>query len=133
MTELTRPGTYRRPMSTWWWLRKRSYFWFAVREVSSLFTAWFVVFLLLLLYAVGSGQAAYLDFLAWARTPWVVGANVAALVFLCVHTATWFLLTPHAMVVRVGGRRLPAPGVVAGLYAVLAVASLFVLWLVSGA
>ena len=49
---MTRPGTepltYRRPMSTWWWLRKRTYFVFVMRELSSIFIAWFVVFLLLL-------------------------------------------------------------------------------------
>jgi fumarate reductase subunit C len=133
MSGLSAPRVYRRPVSTWWWLRKRSYFVFALRELSSVFTAWSVLFLVLLLYAVGGGEAAYRGFLDWAGTPWVVVVNVVALAFLCLHTVTWFLLTPKAMVVRLGGRRLPARVVVTGQYAVLAAASVFVLWLVSGA
>ena len=66
------PLTYRRPISTWWWLRKRTYFVFVMRELSSIFVAWFVVFLLLLLRAVTLGAAAYDDFLDWAASPWVV-------------------------------------------------------------
>lgn len=131
MTDVARPRVYRRPMSRWWWLRRRSYFVFALRELSSVFTAWSVLFLMLLVHAVGRGEAAYRDFLGWAGTPWVVAVNVVALVFLAVHTVTWFWLTPRAMVVRLGGRRLPAWAVMAGQYVVLAVASALVLWVVS--
>ena len=65
-------GTYRQPVSTLWWLRKRTYFVFVMRELSSIFIAWFVVFLLLMLFAVGRGEAAYQDFLDWAASPVVV-------------------------------------------------------------
>ncbi len=58
--------TYRRPITTFWWTKRRSYFVFVMRELSSIFIAWFVVYLLLLLRAVGRGDAAYHDFLAWA-------------------------------------------------------------------
>ena len=58
--------TLRRPISTWWWLRKRTYFVFVMRELSSLFVAWYVLFLLLLVRAVDRGDAAYADFLDWA-------------------------------------------------------------------
>ena len=40
---------YRRPVSVWWWTRKRTYFVFVMRELSSIFVAWFVLFLLLFL------------------------------------------------------------------------------------
>ena len=58
MTDLS----YRRPISTWWWLRKRSYFIFVMRELSSVFVAWLVVYLLLFIRAVGRGPTAYDDF-----------------------------------------------------------------------
>jgi fumarate reductase subunit C len=122
---------YRRPMSTWWWLRKRSYFVFVMRELSSIFIAWFVVYLLLLLRAVGRGEAAYDDFLDWASAPWVVVLNVVALVFVVLHVVTWFNLTPQAMAVQVRGRPVPATVIIASQYAGLAVVSLFVLWLVT--
>ena len=47
---MTETRTYRRPVSKWWWVGKRTYFVFVMRELSSIFIAWFVVFLLCLLY-----------------------------------------------------------------------------------
>ena len=61
--------TYRRPMPVLWWIRKRSYFMFVMRELSSIFIAWFVLYLLLFVRAVGRGEAAYDDFLDWAASP----------------------------------------------------------------
>jgi fumarate reductase subunit C len=128
MTELR---LYRRPVSTWWWTRKRTYFVFVMRELSSIFVAWFVVYLLLVVHAISSGEAAYLRFLDWASAPWVTLLNVVALVFVLLHTVTWFALTPQAMAVRVMGRTVPAWQIVAGQYAGLVVVSAFVLWLVA--
>ena len=128
MTELR---TYRRPVSTWWWVRKRSYFVFVMRELSSIFIAWFVAYLLVLVYAVGRGDAAYQGFLDWAGSPWVVALNVVAFVFIALHTVTWFSLTPQAMAPRVGNRPVPASAVIASLYVGLAVVSVFVFWLVT--
>ena len=127
-TELRR---YRPRVSTWWWTRKRSYFLFVMRELSSIFIAWFVVYLLLFLHAVGQGEAAYQRFLDWASAPWVVGLNVLALVFVLLHTVTWFSLTPQAMDVRLDGRKVPGFHIIAGQYTGLVVVSLFVLWLVT--
>ena len=45
-------------MSTYWWLEKRAYLLFILRELSSVFVAWFVVFLLLLVAAVSQGRRA---------------------------------------------------------------------------
>jgi fumarate reductase subunit C len=122
---------YRRPMSTWWWTRKRTYFVFVMRELSSIFIAWFVVYLLLLLRAIGRGEAAYGDFLDWASSPWVVVLNVVALLFVVLHVVTWFSLTPQAMAVHVRGRPVPASLIIASQYVGLAVVSAFVFWLVT--
>ena len=123
--------TYRWPMTTWWWVRKRTYFLFVMRELSSIFVAWFVVYLVLFVYAVGQGEAAYRRFLDWAASPWVTVLNVVALVFVLLHTVTWFNLTPQAMAVRVAGRRVPSFHIIAGQYTGLVVVSAFVLWLVT--
>jgi fumarate reductase subunit C len=122
---------YRRPVSTWWWTRKRSYFVFVMRELSSIFVAWFVAYLVLFVYAVGRGEAAYRSFLAWASSPWVTLLNVVALGFVLLHMVTWFNLTPQAMAVRVAGRRVPAWQIVVQQYVGLAVVSGFVFWLVT--
>jgi fumarate reductase subunit C len=122
---------YRRPVSTWWWTRKRTYFVFVMRELSSIFVAWFVVYLMLFVYAVGSGEAAYRSFLDWASSAWVTLLNVVALGFVLLHMVTWFNLTPQAMAVRVAGRRVPAWQIVVQQYVGLAVVSGFVFWLVT--
>ena len=122
---------YRRPVSTWWWLRKRSYFLFVMRELSSLFVGWFVLFLLVMITAVGRGRSSYATFLDLASSPVVVAINVVASGFLILHVITWFALTPQAMALRVGGRRVPGPLVIASQYVGLAVVSAVVVWLVT--
>ena len=114
-----------------WWTRKLSYFLFVMRELSSLFVAWLVLYLLLFVRAVGRGEEAYADFLGWATTPWLVALNVIAFAFLVLHTITWFSLTPQAMVLDVGGRRVPPAAIIGAQYAALAVVSAFVYWLVT--
>jgi fumarate reductase subunit C len=122
---------YRRPISVWWWTRKRTYFLFVMRELSSLFIAWLVAYLLLLIRAIGRGEAAYADFLDWASSPWLVALNVVTFAFVVLHTVTWFSLTPQAMVVSLRGRRVPAAAIIGAQYAGLAVVSAFVFWLVT--
>ena len=122
--------SYRRPVPVFWWLRKRTYFVFVMRELSSIFIAWLVLYLLRFVRAVGRGEAAYQDFLDDAASPWLVTLNVVAFVFIVLHTVTWFSLTPQAMVVQVRGRRVPGIAIIAGQYAALAVVTAAVAWLV---
>ena len=121
---------YRPRVSTWWWLRKPSYFLFVMRELSSFFVAWYVLFLLLLARSVDIGEEAYADFLDWAASPVVVVINVVAFAFIVVHTVTWFSLTPQAMVLRVGRRTVPGWVIIGVQYVGLAAVSVFVWWLV---
>ena len=58
------------------------------------------VFLMMMVFAIGRGEAAYQNFLNWAASPVVVVVNIVALAFAVLHTVTWFALTPQAMVVR---------------------------------
>ena len=124
-------SVYQRPVKLFWWLEKRSYVIFVLRELSSVFIAWFVVFLLLLVNAIGDGAASYQTFVDWSGQWWVVAINVIAFLFVLLHTVTWFSLTPQAMVVSVRGRRVPAAAIIAGQYAALVVVSALVYWLVT--
>lgn len=123
--------TYRRPISTWWWLRKRSYFLFVMRELSSLFVAWLVLFLLLFVEAVFEGEDAYRAFLERASSGPLLVLNVIAFAFLVLHTVTWFGVTPQAMDLRLRGRKVPTVAVLGAQYVALAVVSAFVFWLVA--
>jgi fumarate reductase subunit C len=119
-------------MKTFWWVRKGTYFLFVMRELSSIFVAWWVVFLLILVAAVGKGEGAYDDFLDFAANPAVITLNVIAFAFLVLHTVTWFALTPKAMDVRLRGRPVPALVVTVSQYVGLLVVSGFIYWLVTG-
>lgn len=111
-------------------MSKRSYTLFALREVSAVFVAWSVVFLVAFVNALAMGEAPYQAFLDWAATPWVVALNVLTLAFLLLHAVTWINLTPAAVVAKVGRRRVP-PRVISGsAFAGWAAVSALVLWLV---
>jgi fumarate reductase subunit C len=129
-TSAERVPSYQRRIGVFWWVHKRTYFMFVMRELSSLFVAWFVVYLLMFVAAVGGGQQTYEKFLDRASSPLMLAVNAVALAFIVLHTVTWFALTPLALVLRVGGRRVPGAAIIAAQYAGLAVVSAFIYWLV---
>jgi fumarate reductase subunit C len=129
MTTDFRQGLYRQRVPLGWWLSRRSYLIFVLRELTSLFVAWFVAYLLWLVYAVGSGPEAYQSFLDWSARPWMVAINAIALAFTIFHTVTWFAVTPQAMPSRVRGRKLPAPAIGIALYGAWFAVSAFLVWL----
>lgn len=126
------PQWLRRPVSTYWWLERPTYIAFILREISSVFVAWSVVFLLLLVRAVDQGDETYRQFLAWSATPAVAAINVLSLLFVLFHAMTWFNLAPAAMVVHVGGRKVPGLLIAGSNYGGLVVASALVGWLLLG-
>ncbi|WP_406052428.1 fumarate reductase subunit C [Kribbella sp. NBC_00889] len=123
-------SVYERPVHLLWWLERRSYLLFVLRELSSVFVAWTVVYLLLLVNAVSDGPASYERFLDRSGEWWMVAINVIAMLFLLLHVVTWFGLAPRAMVVKARGRRVPARQIVAAHYLAWLVLSAIVAWLV---
>jgi fumarate reductase subunit C len=131
LTERTaRP--YRAHVPILWWVRRRSYMVFVVRELSSIFVAWFVVFLLLLVVAIARGEDAYRLFLQWSANPVVIAVNVVAFLFVVFHAVTWFNLAPRAMILKLRGRRVPPPLVAIVHFGAWAVVSIVVAWVVLG-
>ena len=63
------PRWIRTRVSTYWWLQRRSYLAFILRELSSIFVGWFVVFLLLLIVAVSQENPA-------TRNSWRSGSRL---------------------------------------------------------
>jgi fumarate reductase subunit C len=127
-----RQRLYRPRVPLLWWLRRRSYLVFVVRELTSVFVAWSVAFTLIAVHAILQGAEAYRRFLDWSAAPWLIVVNSVALVFVVFHTVTWFNLTPQAVVVRVRGRRIPDAGIAAPLYLAWLVLSALVVWIVLG-
>jgi fumarate reductase subunit C len=126
------PRWIRPHVSTYWWLQRGSYLKFILRELSSIFVAWFVVFLLLLVRAVSQGEAAYQQFLEWSAHPAVVLLNLVSLLFLVFHSVTWFNLAPQAMVVHVGKARVPGTLIAASNYLAWAALTVFLAWILLG-
>ncbi len=118
------PKTYRSRVSTYWWLGRWTYLKFILREVSSVFVAWFVILTLLQISALKRGPADYREFQEWLGNPILVALNTVSLGFVILHAVTWFNLASKAMAIRVGGKRVPG---------VLIAAPNFVAWLVVSA
>lgn len=126
------PRWLRRRKSTYWWLERRAYFGFILRELSSVFVAWTVAFLLSLVHAVSQGDGAYRQFLSWSASPLVLLLNLASLTFVVLHAFTWFRLAPQAMVVHVGGRRVPGALIAGSNYLLWAMATAAVAFFLLG-
>jgi fumarate reductase subunit C len=126
------PRWYRPRMSVFWWVGRRSYLVFVLRELSSVFVAWSIVFLLLLVHAVSEGGKQYQQFRNLSSNPWMLALNVVTLAFLLFHAITWFDLAPSAMVVRIRGKRVPRSWIAGAHYAGWALLSALVAWLIVG-
>ena len=132
MTASPAAEVYRPTISRFWWLHRRSYLVFVLRELSCVFVAWFVVFMLLMVDAVHAGDDAYRRFLDWSGSPWVLALNIVTLAFVLLHAVTWFNLAPKAMAIRMRGQRISPGSVAAAHFAAWAVATAVVAWIVLG-
>lgn len=122
------PRWLRPRMSTYWWLGKWPYVKFILRELSSVFVAWFVVYLLLLVRAVSRGEAGYRDFVDFSAHPAVLTVNVIAFLFIVFHAMTWFALAPQAIVAHIGKKRVPPILIAVPHYGAWIVISAGILW-----
>ena len=127
-----RPRWYRKRVSTYWWLWKWSYMKFVLREISSVFVAWFVVVTLAQLRCLREGSEAYAQWQAWTRSPLPLALNTVSFLFVVLHTITWFNLSARAMVLRLGSKRVPGVLIAGANYVVWAVVSAIVVRIILG-
>jgi fumarate reductase subunit C len=123
------PKTFRARVSTYWWLDRWVYLRFILRELSSIFVAWFVVLTLLQITALRRGATAYMQFQGWLRSPFLVALNLLSFFFVIFHAVTWFNLAPKAMALRAGGKRLPGALIVMPSYVAWLAISAAVAWM----
>ena len=121
---------YHRPMSFWWWLERRAYFQFIVRELTCLFVGAFAILTLLQVRAVGAGPEAYAAFAAMLRSPACIAFSVVAFLFVVFHAVTWFPLVPTTIVLRIGEQRVPNSVIAGAHFAGWLVASVVVAFIV---
>ena len=116
-------------ISTFWWLQKGTYLAFVLRESSSLFVAWFVIYLLMLVNALIQGDAAFQQFLSWSASAPILILNIVSFLFLIFHAVTFFDAAPQAIVVKLGEHKVPGAAILAGHYAGWIVISAALIWL----
>ena len=125
-------STYHILVPNTWWLQRRPYILFMIRELTSVFVAGYCIFLLVLVYKLTQGADVYGNFMAAMKSPISVVLHLITLVFVLYHTITWFNLTPKILVLYRGEERIPQ-GLVAGTFYVgWLVISAIVAWLVLG-
>ena len=66
-------------MSFWWWLEKRAYFNFIIRELTCVFVGIFAVLTLFQIRALAIGPDAYAAFIDRLRTPGFILLNTIGL------------------------------------------------------
>jgi fumarate reductase subunit C len=126
----TRPDPsrlYRPKMPTTWWLRKKSYFLFMLRELSSVFIALFLLIYLYQIYQLTQGPEAYVAFTRRLSSLGWIFFNLIALLFALYHSITWFQSSAIVLPLRVGERELPRNLFVALNVVALVVISLIIL------
>ena len=123
------PKWYRRRMPVLWWLKNRAYTKFFVREMTSVFVAFFAIQLVCLLHALAEGPDAYVQFIGRLRTSLMLTLNAVALVFVLFHTITWFNAAPAAVAARVGGKKVPAGIIIGSQYVAWVLLSGIIAWI----
>ncbi len=109
-------------MPATWWLKKRVYFMFMMREFTAVFAGAYAVLLLVMLGKLKRGEIA--DFVGWLHSPLSITFHLVALAFAIYNTITTFNAIPQVMPIRIGEDKLPAPMLIAPNYAAWVVVSL---------
>lgn len=123
------PKWLRQRLSTYWWLGKWPYVKFILRELSSVFVAWFVIYVLLLVHAVAGGAGSYRSFVVeFSAHPVVLTANAIAFLFITFHAITWFAVAPQAIVAHMGTKKVPPILIAGGHYGAWFVVSAVIAW-----
>ncbi|MBI2291768.1 MAG: fumarate reductase subunit C [Betaproteobacteria bacterium] len=123
---------YVRPMAGWW-RRNPVFMRYMVREASAVFLAIYAVSLLVGVFRLSQGAAAYDAWLAALRNPLAVVFHGIALLAVGYHAYTWWKVMPKTLpMLHVGGRRVPEIALSAVGWAAWLAASLIVYALVRG-
>ena len=107
--------TYTRPMSGWW-QRNPFYVWYMLREASCVFITAYALHLLLGLYRLTQGRAAFDAWRGALASPESLLFHGVALVLVLYHSWTWFKVMPKTLpLVPVPDRAIVATGVSASV------------------
>ena len=129
-TDKRRP--YSRPMAGWW--KRDPYFMrYLAMEATSILVAVYALILLVGLFRLSQGEAAYNAWLAALQSPLSVGLHVLILLVFIYHSWSWFKIMPKTLpAFYFRGEKVPQP-VITWIGVVVSVAlNLLVLVILSG-
>ena len=124
------PKWYRVRKPIFWWVNKWTHVRFILRELTSVFIALYALVLLFQIWSVAQGPEAYANFVAWLRTPVSIILHIIAFVAAVFHTITWLNLTPRALVLHLGEKRVPGMMILVSNYVAWGVVSLVIAWII---
>ena len=124
--------TYVRPVSKTWWLEKKQYILFVIRELTSVFVAGYCLFLLFLILKIGDEYEKYNLLINFLRSPLSLVFHLISFPFIFYHTITWFNLTPKIMVLQIGEEKVPKGLITGSVYISWGLVSLILIWLILG-
>jgi len=101
---------YVRAVPNTWWLQRKTYVTFMVRELTCVFVGAYALFLLVLVSKAGDAAA----FDALLNSPVLITLQIIALPMVLFHSITWINLTPKVMVVFRGEDKV-SPALIAGV------------------
>ncbi len=130
--QLYHPKWHRPRYPIFWWVGKLAYLRFITRELTSLAVGYAAVLLMVEIWTLGRGAAAYRRFHDLLGSVPVLVFHGVVLAFLLFHSVTWLNLAPKALVVRLGRRRVPDRLVLLGHYAAWLAATALVVWFLAG-
>ena len=124
---MERSKEYIRPMPATWWLKRKTYFLFMVRELTCVFVGGYALFLLMLVMQRDDPQA----FAALLDSRLLIALQIIALPMVLYHSITWFNLTPKVFVLWRGEERVSGMLIAGANYVAWIIASVAVLWIAS--
>lgn len=117
-------------MSIFWFLKRKPYLLFIIRELTSIFVAAYAVILLFQLNALRQGAEAWEALIAANSTSFSIVLHLIIFGFVLFHTITWIKLAPSAMVVKIGKKKIPGSAIIAGNFLMWIVLSIGIAWMI---
>ncbi len=120
---------YVRSSSTGWWLAKRSYSLFMLREATALFVGGYAIFLIVLIARAAGGPDPWAAFVQGLKSPVSIVLHLITLAMAAYHSATWMSSIPKATPLWRGDERVSPGAMIGAGYLSWLVASLVVVGL----
>ncbi len=120
---------YISPITATWWLKKRPYTLFMVRELTAVFVGVYALLLLVMLYRASQGPIEFALFVEGLKSPLSIVLHIAVLIMAMYHSITFFNLSGAVMRIWRGEERVPGVMIVAPNYVAWIAVSVVVAWI----